>query len=77
MEAAMNDPSTSRAPHQSARAGTPVLTTLRSTIATWRWRIQFRWELEQKSKTSLHLFDDIGLTRRQIEAEIAKPFWQA
>ncbi|CAN7501876.1 DUF1127 domain-containing protein [Pararhizobium sp. LjRoot238] len=49
---------------------------LRSIIATWRWRIHFRWELEQKSKANPHLIDDIGLTRRQVEAEIAKPFWQ-
>ena len=53
------------------------LATLRNMIATWDERTRFRWDLEQKSKTSLHLFDDIGLTRRQIEAEIAKPFWQA
>jgi uncharacterized protein YjiS (DUF1127 family) len=52
------------------------LATLRSIIATWRWRIRFRWELEQKSKDNPHLIDDIGLTRRQVEAEIAKPFWQ-
>ena len=29
------------------------------------------------SKANPHLIDDIGLTRRQVEAEIAKPFWQA
>ena len=28
------------------------------------------------SKDNPHLIDDIGLTRRQVEAEIAKPFWQ-
>jgi hypothetical protein len=28
------------------------------------------------SKANPHLIDDIGLTRRQVEAEIAKPFWQ-
>jgi uncharacterized protein YjiS (DUF1127 family) len=75
-------------PHQGARPATPVgpadvspwhqsLATLPSTIATWRWRIHFRWELEQKSKASPHLIDDVGLTRREVEAEIAKPFWQA
>ncbi|CAN7375569.1 DUF1127 domain-containing protein [Mesorhizobium sp. LjNodule214] len=80
------------APHQAARPGTPVrlaevsrrrysLATLRSIVATWRdrtWRerIRFRWELEQMSKDNPHLIDDIGLTKRQVEAELAKPFWQ-
>ncbi len=82
----MNDTLAS-ALHQAARPGTLVrpaevsrrrysLATLRSMIATWRWRNRFRWELEQMSKANPHLIDDIGLTRRQLEAEIAKPFWQ-
>ena len=53
------------------------LTTLRSIIAIWEERKRLRWELEQMSKANPHLIDDIGLTRRQVEAEIAKPFWQA
>jgi uncharacterized protein YjiS (DUF1127 family) len=53
------------------------LATLRSIIATWDERNRVRWELEQMSKDNPHLIDDIGLTRRQVEAEIAKPFWQA
>lgn len=83
----MNDTSTlTSAPHQSAQPGTPMgpadvtrrhLMTVRSVIATWRWRIHSRWDLEQKSRADPHLIDDIGLTRRQVEAEIAKPFWQA
>ncbi|SCW75669.1 Uncharacterized conserved protein YjiS, DUF1127 family [Rhizobium mongolense subsp. loessense] len=52
------------------------LAALRSVIAAWDERICFRWQLEQKSKDDPHLIDDIGLTRRQVEAEIAKPFWQ-
>jgi len=84
----MNDTATlASAPHQAARPGTPVgpadvsrrrdsLATLRSMIATWHWRMRFRWELEQKLKAGRHLIDDIGRTRRQVEAEIAKPFWQ-
>jgi uncharacterized protein YjiS (DUF1127 family) len=53
------------------------LAALRSIIATWRERTRFRWELKQMSKDNPHLIDDIGLTRRQVEAEIAKlPFWQ-
>ncbi|PAQ08211.1 DUF1127 domain-containing protein [Mesorhizobium temperatum] len=73
------------APHQAARRGMPVrpaemsrrhLTTLRSIVAAWGERKRFRWELEQMSKDNPHLIDDIGLTRRQVEAEIAKPFWR-
>ncbi|WP_419695659.1 DUF1127 domain-containing protein [Mesorhizobium muleiense] len=80
----MNDTLAS-APHQAG--GTPVepagilrrqhsLATLRSIIAAWDDRKRFRWELEQMAKNNPHLIDDIGLTRRQVEAEIAKPFWR-
>lgn len=84
----MNDtPTLASVPHQAAWPGTPVgpaevsrrhysLATLRSIIATWGERIMLRWELEQKLKANPHLIDDIGLTRQQVEAEIAKPFWQ-
>ena len=74
------------APHQTVRRGTPVgqasrrrysLTTLRNTIAAWRERTYFRWDLKRISEANPHLIDDIGLTRRQVEEEIAKlPFWQ-
>ncbi|WP_373413885.1 DUF1127 domain-containing protein [Ensifer aridi] len=84
----MNDtPTLASAPLQAAQPGTPVepaevsrrhysLATLRSIIATWGERIRFRWELEQKLRDDPHLIDDIGLTRREVEAEIAKPVWQ-
>jgi len=84
----MNDtPTLASAPHKAARPGTPVgpaevsrrccsLATLRSIIATWSERIRYRWELEQKSKGNPHLIDGIGLTSRQVEAEIAKSFWR-
>lgn len=69
----MNDPvrpaAVSRRPYS--------LTTLRSIMATWEKRKRFRWDLEQMSRANPHLIDDIGLTTRQVEAEIAKPFWQA
>jgi uncharacterized protein YjiS (DUF1127 family) len=80
----MNDTLAS-APHQAARPGThvepaemsrPLLTTLRSIIAAWDERKRFRWELEQCRRTIPILIDDIGLTRPQVEAEIAKPFWR-
>jgi uncharacterized protein YjiS (DUF1127 family) len=88
MEVAMNaTPTLASARHHAARPGTPIgqadvsrrhysLATLRSMLATWRWRIRYRWELEQKLQDDPHLIDDIGRTRRQVEAEIAKPFWQ-
>ncbi|RWQ20516.1 DUF1127 domain-containing protein [Mesorhizobium sp.] len=80
----MNDTLAS-APHQAGE--TPVepagilrqqhsLATLRSIIAAWDDRKRFRWEFEQMAKDNPHLIDDIGLTRRQVEAEIVKPFWR-
>lgn len=82
----MNDTLAS-VPHQAARSGTPAAAAeisrqhcgpaaLRSIIAAWRERIRFRWELAQKAKANPHLIDDMGLTKQQAEAEIAKPFWQ-
>jgi uncharacterized protein YjiS (DUF1127 family) len=88
MEVAMYDtPTLASAPHQAAGPETPLgpaevsrrhysLATLRSIIATWRERIRLRAKLEQMSKANPHLIEDIGLTRRQVEAEIAKRFWQ-
>ncbi|QKD19925.1 DUF1127 domain-containing protein [Mesorhizobium sp. NZP2077] len=53
------------------------LADLRNTIAAWRQRAHLRWDLKRISDTNPHLIDDIGLTRRQVDEEIAKlPFWQ-
>nr|WP_171026272.1 DUF1127 domain-containing protein [Mesorhizobium comanense] len=53
------------------------LAALRNRLVAWRERTRFRWQLKQMAQTSPHLIDDIGLTRQQAEAEIAKlPFWQ-
>ncbi|CAN7415384.1 DUF1127 domain-containing protein [Bosea sp. LjRoot237] len=49
---------------------------LRSIIMTWRERIRSRWKLAQMSQENPHLLNDIGLTRQQVETEIAKRFWQ-
>ena len=79
-------PTLASTPYRTARPGVPVglaeasprhdgLATLRRIIATWRWRIRFRRELEHKLKDNQHLVDDIGLTEREVAAEIAKPFW--
>lgn len=75
------------APHQAARPGMPVepahasprhfsLASLQNMIATWRWRRHYRWELEERARSNPHLIEDIGLTTREVEAEIAKRFWQ-
>lgn len=53
------------------------LAIVRSIVATWDERMRFRWDLERKSKDTPHLIDDIGLTKRQVETEIAKPFWRS
>jgi uncharacterized protein YjiS (DUF1127 family) len=87
MEVAMNDTLAS-ASHREIRPGTPLVqadaprrhnrpATLGSIVAAWEERKRVRWELEQMSRDNPHLIDDIGLTRRQVETEIAKPFWQA
>ncbi|MGJ7037204.1 uncharacterized protein YjiS (DUF1127 family) [Shinella sp. BE166] len=52
------------------------LATLREVMTMWDARQRFRRDLARKFKASPHLIDDIGLTKRQVEAEIAKPFWQ-
>jgi uncharacterized protein YjiS (DUF1127 family) len=49
---------------------------LRDMIAKWRDRDRFRAELERKLRDDPHLIDDIGMTRRQVEEELARPFWQ-
>ena len=81
----MNDtPTLASAPCQAVRPGMPVEQaevsrrhfSLATLIATWRWRITFRRDLEETAKANPHLIDDIGLKRWQVEAEIAKPFWQ-
>jgi uncharacterized protein YjiS (DUF1127 family) len=45
-------------------------------LATWRERIRVRWKLAQMAQENPHLLKDIGLTKQQVEIEIAKPFWQ-
>jgi uncharacterized protein YjiS (DUF1127 family) len=80
MEVAMNHTAASLAP--AARPMVPAAVSRRpngprSLLAIWEDRIRFRRDLEQLSRESPHLIDDIGLTRPQVEAEIAKRFWQA
>jgi uncharacterized protein YjiS (DUF1127 family) len=74
MEVAMNDTDTLGLADTSRRRYS--LTTLRRIIAIWGERQRFRWDLEHMLMADPHLIADIGLTRRQAEAEIAKHFWQ-
>ena len=70
-------------PHAAPARATVVLwwhrgpVALRDWIATYRARRRFRCDLERMSKESPHLIADIGLTKAQAEAEVAKRFWQA
>ena len=56
----------------------------RFSLAAWRSRIaaerelsRFRLDLKRMARDNPYLIDDIGLTNRQVEEEIAKlPFWQ-
>ncbi|RWL91709.1 MAG: DUF1127 domain-containing protein [Mesorhizobium sp.] len=53
------------------------LAALRSLIAEHRKQAYFRFELKRMARDNPHLIDDIGLTKKEVEAEIAKlPFWQ-
>ena len=47
-----------------------------SLLVTWRERIRVRWKLAQMAQENPHLLKDIGLTKQQVETEIAKPFWR-
>jgi len=45
-------------------------------IKAWDDRAYYRGQLARIANHTPELIEDIGLTRRQIEAEIAKPFWR-
>ncbi|TCN29076.1 DUF1127 domain-containing protein [Sinorhizobium americanum] len=47
-----------------------------SLVETWNRRIHYREELARLSKDGPELLDDIGLTTRQVEDELTKPFWR-
>jgi uncharacterized protein YjiS (DUF1127 family) len=53
------------------------LSALQDIVATYRARRRFRCDLERMAKENPHLIADIGLTKWQVEAEVAKRFWQA
>ena len=45
-------------------------------IKAWDDRAYYRGQLARIANHTPELIEDIGLTRQQIEAEIAKPFWR-
>ena len=45
-------------------------------LGTWEERKRFRLKLEDMLRTAPHLIEDVGMTRQQVNAEIAKPFWR-
>lgn len=64
----MNDaPTLARASHKAGRQGL---------IATWHERIRTRWKLAGMAQEDPRLLEDVGLTKQQVETEIAKPFWR-
>ncbi len=72
------------APHLAASQGRllelPSATrrpnSLRTLVSVWRRRVRLRRELEEKLRAAPHLMADMGITEREVEAEIAKPFWR-
>jgi uncharacterized protein YjiS (DUF1127 family) len=65
------------APSRSATTGYRFgPSSLLNILRTWEDRLRFRWQLKEMARTAPHLIDDMGLTKKQVEAEIAKRFWQ-
>ncbi|MGE3305040.1 MAG: DUF1127 domain-containing protein [Rhizobiaceae bacterium] len=52
------------------------LARLRCQLKTWEERKRFRLQLGNMLETAPHLIDDVGLTKKHVEAEISKPFWR-
>ena len=69
--------STAARPAKTSRRRHGAAAALLDTINTWEERKRFRWELDEMARVNPHLIDDIGLTKDELEAEIAKPFWKA
>lgn len=45
-------------------------------VSSWRERLFYRHELARLAKDAPHMIDDIGLTKDEVEFELAKPFWR-
>jgi len=56
-------------------AGPPILPeAVRGLLYLWLQRSRTRWALRQIEPS---LLDDIGLTPRERDCEVRKPFWEA
>jgi len=44
-------------------------------LSSWRERQCYRRDLARLSREAPHMIDDIGLTKDEVESELAKPFW--
>ncbi len=64
------------APVEGARRQLLSFAAVRRTLETWEEREYVRSRLRDMLMTAPHLIDDIGLTRKQVEVEIVKPFWR-
>jgi uncharacterized protein YjiS (DUF1127 family) len=82
MEVAMNDilvpcADLTTRPAMPKGARRYSLAAFRDLIAVRRKEARFRFDLRRIARDNPHLIDDIGLTKDEVEAEIAKlPFWQ-
>lgn len=45
-------------------------------VSRWRQRHFYRRDLARLSGVAPHMIDDIGLTKDEVESELAKPFWR-
>lgn len=45
-------------------------------VSRWRERHFYRRDLARLSSVAPHMIDDIGLTKDEVESELAKPFWR-
>ncbi|MDF3868280.1 hypothetical protein P3W53_27720 [Pseudomonas denitrificans (nom. rej.)] len=70
----MNDTPRLLLPEASRRSFS--LPSLLQLLALWQTRARVRSQLACMARANPHLIEDIGLTRRQVAQEIAKPFWR-
>lgn len=45
-------------------------------VSKWREQHFYRHDLARLSSVAPHMIDDIGLTKDEVESELAKPFWR-
>lgn len=72
-----NTVATLQGPVAATNQGNPLIkffTRILDNIWLWQQRAQQRYHLQQLNEAMLK---DIGLTRADIESEVAKPFWRA